>query len=52
MTKFEIEKTNSKSVACSGREMPYDHPMVYLEVNIASNSVSCPYCSKKFELEQ
>jgi len=52
MTKFEVEKTNSKSVACSGRQAPYDHPAVYLEINMSTNLVICPYCSKRFELEQ
>jgi uncharacterized Zn-finger protein len=51
MTKFEVEKTNTKSVVCSGRQVPYDHPTVYLEINITTNSVACPYCSKKFELD-
>ena len=36
------------SVSCSGHEYPYDHPIVYLEINADTKQVECPYCSKIF----
>lgn len=47
---IEIEKTNSTSVSCKGKEAPYDHPKVYLEINKKIGKIECPYCSKTFEL--
>lgn len=52
MKSYEMEKTKSSSVSCMGKEAPYDHPKVYLEVNPETNEVECPYCSKKFILEK
>jgi uncharacterized Zn-finger protein len=47
---IEIEKTNSTSVSCKGKEAPYDHPKVYLEINKEIGKIECPYCAKTFEL--
>lgn len=44
----EIVYTDEVSVFCSGRDVPLDHPKVYLEINPKSGDVTCPYCSKKF----
>lgn len=46
----EIEKTKSSSVVCMGKEYPFDHPKVYLEINLEDKEILCPYCSKKFML--
>lgn len=51
MKPYEIEKTKSASVSCMGKEYPYDHPVVYLEIAPESNEIECPYCNKKFILE-
>lgn len=52
MQLIEIEKTNSTSVSCKGKESPYDHPKVYLEINPELGKVACPYCGKIFEISQ
>jgi len=51
MNSSETEKTNSSSVACMGKEYPYDHPKVYLEIDPHGKKIQCPYCSKTFVLE-
>ncbi|MDR0296464.1 MAG: zinc-finger domain-containing protein [Rickettsia sp.] len=50
MQNVEIIETISTSVSCSGKESPYDHPRVYLEIDSTKGSIMCPYCSKKFVL--
>ncbi|HJD62471.1 MAG TPA: zinc-finger domain-containing protein [Rickettsia endosymbiont of Degeeriella rufa] len=47
---MEIVNSVDASVSCCGKEPPYDHPKVYLEIDKAKKEVSCPYCSKKFRL--
>ncbi|RTK92507.1 MAG: zinc-finger domain-containing protein [Rickettsiales bacterium] len=47
---MENTKTNLTSVSCKGKEYPYDHPIIYLEIDKAVGEVICPYCSKKFTL--
>ena len=47
---MEIEKTQSNSVLCMGKEAPYDHPKVYLEINPNVGQIECPYCNKVFKL--
>jgi uncharacterized Zn-finger protein len=51
MKPVQIEKTKSTSVSCSGRDVPYDHPRVFLEINSLIGKIDCPYCGKCFELE-
>jgi uncharacterized Zn-finger protein len=51
MKNFEICYTNSKSVLCEGKEKPFDHPRIYLEIDAQTNQVICPYCSKKFVIQ-
>jgi uncharacterized Zn-finger protein len=50
MKSSDIEKTKSSSVVCMGREYPYDHPKVYLEIDESEGEILCPYCSRKFVL--
>ena len=50
MAAKEIEFVENSSVACHGREAPYDHPLVYLEIKAEIGKVDCPYCGKEFML--
>lgn len=50
MKSYDTEKTKSSSVVCMGKESPYDHPKVYLEIDPKNKEIECPYCSKKFLL--
>ena len=47
MTSKESIYTNKKQVSCKGKEVPYDHPNVYLGIG-DDNKIICPYCSKIF----
>jgi uncharacterized Zn-finger protein len=51
MQSVEIEKTKSTSVSCNGKEAPFDHPKIYLKIDIKLGKIDCPYCGKIFELE-
>lgn len=51
MQSVKNEAINSSSVSCMGKEAPFDHPKVYLEIDKSLGVVVCPYCSKKFTLE-
>jgi uncharacterized Zn-finger protein len=51
MEPVEIEETKSTSVTCSGRDVPYDHPRVFLEIDPDLGKIDCPYCGKRFKLE-
>lgn len=46
----ETVRTSSSSVSCLGKEPPFDHPKIYLEIDQAVGYILCPYCSKKFVL--
>lgn len=48
MKAVEKIKTYSTSVSCSGKDVPYDHPKVYLKIDSVKGEVECPYCSKRF----
>jgi uncharacterized Zn-finger protein len=52
MELLKIEKANTTSVCCNGREAPYDHPKVYLKIDPKYQHVLCPYCGKQFVLEE
>lgn len=52
MKEHEIISTRETSVACSGKDVPLDHPTVYLEINPKTGNVVCPYCSKQFVFEK
>lgn len=47
---MEIVDSFFTSVSCMGKESPYDHPKIYLEIDPKEQFVICPYCSKKFQL--
>ena len=40
---MEIEKTKLKSVSCKGKEAPFDHPKVYLEIDPKLGKIDCPF---------
>jgi uncharacterized Zn-finger protein len=48
----EITYTNIQHVSCHGLEEPYDHPMIYLEIDKEIGKVECPYCSRTFVLKK
>lgn len=50
-TDKEIRIVESNSVSCKGKEAPYDHPLIYLEIDPKIGHIECPYCSCKFELK-
>ena len=50
MQPTEVEKVKSRSVSGRGKEAPYDHPHVYLEIDPKIGHTQCLYCGKKFEL--
>ncbi len=52
MQSAENIKTNSTSVSCQGKEYPYGHPIVYLEIDKTLGETTCPYCSKTFTLDK
>lgn len=49
---MNIERTQSKSVACNGEQSPNGHPKIYLAIDEEIGKIACPYCSKIFELAQ
>lgn len=51
MENVEIVTTTIASVSCSGKEAPFDHPKIYLEIDPKAGWIVCPYCSKKFTLD-
>lgn len=48
----DVIKSFTSSVSCFGKEIPFDHPKVYLEIDPQEGFIICPYCSKKFGLEE
>ena len=51
MTSTEEIKVKDKRVSCDGGKGSLGHPKVYLDVAKEGFAI-CPYCSKKFVLEQ
>lgn len=49
---MEIVNSIDTSVSCCGKEPPYDHPKVYLEIDKEKKEIVCPYCSKIFILTE
>jgi len=47
----EKQKVNKRRVSCSGGKGSSTHPLVYLDIPPTKKSVTCPYCSKEFILE-
>ena len=50
MDKTDIIETTERHVACEGDGETSTHPKIYLKIG-ATNSVTCPYCSKCFILK-
>lgn len=44
----KIENVASRHVSCDGGSGALGHPKVYLEIKKDNNSIDCPYCGKKF----
>ena len=40
----------TKEISCQGNESPYDHPLIYLKIPEDKKTISCPYCSRQFIL--
>lgn len=51
MSTKETIYTTKIDVNCSGKEAPFDHPKIYLEIDGEIGFIDCPYCSKKFILK-
>ncbi len=51
MQSTESKKKYQTSVSCQGKEYPYDHPKVYLEIDPEIKKIDCPYCGKTFKLQ-
>lgn len=51
MNKLETVITTTHAVSCQGKEAPYDHPLVYLEIKEELGNIDCPYCGKEFVLK-
>lgn len=52
MSTKETIHSNKEQVSCSGKEYPFDHPVVYLEIDKEKGQIECPYCSKHFVLKK
>ena len=46
----ETVRVVETTVACDGGGGALGHPMVYLKIG-AAGAVTCPYCSRRFELD-
>ncbi len=44
----KIENADSRHVSCDGGSRALGHPKVYLEIKKDKNNIDCPYCGKKF----
>ncbi|MDX1924366.1 MAG: zinc-finger domain-containing protein [Rickettsiaceae bacterium] len=51
MSSEDVVYTNKKEVECSGKDLPLDHPKIYLEIDKSLGYVTCPYCSNRFTLK-
>ncbi len=47
----EVIDVESKRIACDGGGTALGHPKIYMEMGTA-NEVVCPYCSRRFVLNQ
>ena len=52
MMNKETEDVKNNSVSCQGREVSYDHPLVYLQIKDELGKIDCPYCGKEFVLKR
>lgn len=48
MEPFETVMVSKQEVHCDGGKGPLGHPRVFLHIDRAAGSVTCPYCSRKF----
>jgi uncharacterized Zn-finger protein len=53
MQNFEEKIVETRKIFCEGNSINNEpgHPGIYLVIPNTSNSVICPYCSKKFVLK-
>lgn len=49
---FETITVTEHSVACNGGGGALGHPKVYLHLDGSTHSVTCPYCSRTFVLDE
>jgi uncharacterized Zn-finger protein len=47
----EIIPVSSLEVACDGGGGPLGHPRVFLHINPDAGMITCPYCSRTYELK-
>ena len=50
MKDFEVIKIKENKTHCDGGKGALGHPRVYLTIANGQDSVTCPYCSRKFVL--
>ncbi|MCE2992843.1 MAG: zinc-finger domain-containing protein [Alphaproteobacteria bacterium] len=47
----KIEHVDNRHVSCDGGSGALGHPKVYLEIKKDKNIIDCPYCGKKFVIQ-
>ena len=52
MNNSEVCDTGTTHVSCNGCESNYDHPLVCFKIDEKTKTVVCPYCGKKFVLQE
>lgn len=50
-TAFETLYVQRTEVACDGDAGPLGHPRVFLHIDRAIGQVTCPYCSRRYILD-
>lgn len=48
----ETEVVTKTRIACDGGDAGQGHPRVWLQIPATTGWVECPYCDKRFELDQ
>lgn len=51
-TPFETQTVHVEEVACDGGSGAVGHPRVFLYIDREIGSVTCPYCSRHYVLEE
>lgn len=49
---FEIVKVTQRTVVCDGGNPAVGHPQVYLQMRPDEDRITCPYCSRTFQLSK
>jgi uncharacterized Zn-finger protein len=49
---FETILVKKEEVACDGGNDASGHPRVFLHIDRATGSITCPYCSRHYVLEE